>query len=308
MRRRRMSKRQSMCSFLAAVALLAVGISYGLVHHGQAGMQVAAGPDTPEAMAAGETSPEKYVLLKSDFSNLPGMAEIDKPVFDRYCLWQREQLNLPMALPQVEPHVGQKIAYLTFDDGPDGKNTPAVLDILKAEGIKATFYVVGTMCERNPEVLKRIVAEGHAVGNHSMDHDYGRLYMSKDSFIAELREADNVIYSIIGMRPVICRAPGGTVGVFTQEYDRALAESGYVEHDWNVSCQDATPQWQDASQLIGNVDSQTNGEMKDNMALVLMHSCGGKEETVKALPEIIRILRDKGYSFGVVTPYTPQPW
>jgi len=303
-----MKKKTAACLCLGGALML--GGALGLVYNHQETVNQAQAADVsePEATAVKETSPEEYVLLKSDFSNLPGMTEIDKPVFDRYCLWQREQMGLPMSLPQVSPHVGEKIAYLTFDDGPDAKNTPAVLDILKAEGIKATFYVVGTMCEQNPEVLKRIVAEGHALGNHSMDHDYGRLYMSKDSFIGELREADNVIYSIIGMRPVICRAPGGTVGAFTKDYYTALAESGYVEHDWNVSCQDATPQWQDASQLIGNVDSQTNVELKDNMALVLMHSCGGKEETVKALPEIIRILRDKGYSFGVVTPYTPQPW
>ena len=70
-----------------------------------------------------------------------------------------------MTLPELAPYREGKVAYLTFDDGPDDKNTPAVLDVLKEAGVKATFYVTGVQAKAHPEVLRRIYDEGHAIGN-----------------------------------------------------------------------------------------------------------------------------------------------
>ena len=92
--------------------------------------------------------------------------------------------------------------------------------------------------------------------------------------------------------------------MFSADFYPALTEAGDVEHDWNVSSEDATPKRPDAAQQIRFVDQMTNGK---NTALVLMHCCGGKEQTVKALQGIIDLLRAKGYRFGVVTPITPHP-
>ena len=180
--------------------------------------------------------------------------------------------------------------------------------MLKAKGVHATFYVLGGMVEKNPEVLKRIFAEGHAIGNHSYDHDYDRLYASKESFVEEMEQTDEAIFKVIGMRPFIIRAPGGTVGMFTADFYEHLNLLGYVEHDWNVLTEDATPEHPSAEKQICYIDRRTAGHLKDNMALILMHCNGGKEETVRALPGIIDNLRAKGYRFGVVTPITPQPW
>lgn len=252
---------------------------------------------------------DAYILAKGDYSNLEELlTDVDKPVYDRYTLKQRQGKGLPTMLPPLAVYNKEKVAYLTFDDGPDNKNTLAILDILKANGIHGTFYVTGKMCEENPTVLKRIFEEGHAIGNHSYDHDYKRLYQSKDSFLAEMQQTDDIIFNILGVRPFIIRAPGGTVGMFSADYYPALTEAGYVEHDWNVSSEDATPKRPNAARQIKFVDSMTKGDLKDNMALVLMHCCGGKEETVKALQGIIDVLKAKGYRFGVVTPITPQPW
>jgi peptidoglycan/xylan/chitin deacetylase (PgdA/CDA1 family) len=98
------------------------------------------------------------------------------------------------------------------------------------------------------------------------------------------------------------------MGNFTKAYEDAIAANGYVEHDWNVLTEDATPEHPSAEKQICYIDRRTAGRLKDNMALILMHCNGGKEETVRALPGIIDNLKAKGYRFGVVTPITPQPW
>ena len=213
-----------------------------------------------------------YTLAKGDYSNLTyDNISLDRPVYDRYTLKQRLAKGLPTMLPALPHYTAEKVAYLTFDDGPDDVNTPAILDVLKAKGVHATFYVLGGMVEKNPEVLKRIFAEGHAIGNHSYDHDYDRLYASKESFVEEMEQTDEAIFKVIGMRPFIIRAPGGTVGMFTADFYEHLNLLGYVEHDWNVLTEDATPEHPSAERQICYIDRRTAGHLKDNMALILMH-------------------------------------
>ena len=145
------------------------------------------------------------------------------------------------ALPDITPYRTGKTVYLTFDDGPDDKNTPAVLDVLREAGVKATFYVTGRQAEAHPDVLQRIYDEGHAIGNHSYDHRYEKLYPDVNGFLAEMERTDEIIYGILGVRPLILRAPGGRIGHFTAAYAPAIRANGYVEHDWNVSSADAAP-------------------------------------------------------------------
>ena len=264
-------------------------------------------PSEPAAPAE-ETVPveEKapaYITAADDFSNL-ALDNAETPVYDRYTLAQRRAKGLPTALPKIAPYRDKKVAYLTFDDGPDDKNTAAVLDILKQEGVKATFYVLGKNVKAYPETTKRIFDEGHALGNHSYDHDYKRLYASAESYLAEMEQADDAIYELLGLRPLITRAPSGRMGNFTSAYENIITANGYVEHDWNVSSADAAPNHPVAQDFIDNI----SGQAVMNSAIILMHSSAGHEETVKALPEIIRVLREKGYTFGVITPMTPQPW
>ena len=260
-----------------------------------------------QAEAPAEPAPEEkapaYVTAADDLGNLT-LDNAETPVYDRYTLAQRREKGLPTALPAITPYKQGKVAYLTFDDGPDEKNTAAVLDILKQEGIKATFYVTGRNVRNFPDTAKRIFEEGHALGNHSYDHDYKRLYASVGNYITEMEEADEAIYELLGVRPLITRAPSGRMGNFTKAYEDAIAANGYVEHDWNVSSADTAPGNPTAQDFIDNI----SGQATMDSVIILMHSSGGHEETVKAVPEIIRILRERGYTFGVVTPMTPQPW
>ena len=249
---------------------------------------------------------DKFVTAAKDFSNLQ-LDDITKPVYDALGVWDRQEKNLPMSLPEIkpfEPAPSEQIVYLTFDDGPDDKNTPAILDILKENQVPATFYVLGEMVEKNPEVLKRIFEEGHAIGNHSYNHNYKELYASPWAFVEQFIKTDEIIQAYVGVRPLIIRAPGGTAGAFDANYWEMLKSMGYVEHDWNIATQDATPQKPNASTQINNILRQL-GQNPPHNVILLMHSNGGKEETVKALPDIIKLFKDWGYQFGVVTPMTP---
>ena len=84
----------------------------------------------------------------------------------------------------------QKIAYLTFDDGPTLKATPKILDILKEEDVVATFFVVGKHVKENPELVKRAYDEGHFIANHGYNHNNSKLYKNDDSFINEIKNTD----------------------------------------------------------------------------------------------------------------------
>lgn len=255
---------------------------------------------TPESFAG-----KPYVVAKYDLSNLQ-LDDPSKPVYDLLSVKERRAKGLPTQLPELKPYNNGKIAYLTFDDGPDGKNTPAILDILKAEGVKATFYVVGPACYSHPDQLLRMFTEGHAIGNHSYTHDYDKLYPNVNNFLDEMFGTEKVMREILGFRSFIIRAPGGKYGQFTSAYPPALKSAGLVEHDWNVCIDDAVGGHPTAADFVNKVDKQTaNGKQN---AIVLMHCAYGKEETVKALPQIIQLLRNRGYKFGVVTPMTPQPY
>lgn len=243
------------------------------------------------------------VVANETFSNIQ-ISDPTIPIYDKLTVAERQEKGLRTALPPLVHYEKEKIAYLTFDDGPEDENTPAVLDILKENNIKATFYLVGSYVAAYPEVVERIYAEGHAIGNHSYSHVYDDIYASPEALLAELEQTDEQIKAVIGVRPLILRAPGGSMGQLDDNFWAALEQAGYVEHDWNVSIADAAPGNPTAEDFVCNIINQT--EDGKQTAVVLMHSSGGHEETVKALPEIIQILKERGYRFGVVSPLTPD--
>lgn len=231
----------------------------------------------------------------------------DGPVYDTLTVDQRREENLPTGLPSALPHYGERIVYLTFDDGPDPANTPAVLNILSRAGVHATFFVVGTQAEKYPEILRQIYDAGHAIGNHSFNHVYRDLYRSPSAYTAQLRQTDDILMKALGVRPRISRAPGGTAGSFTAAYWTALADQGYREVGWNVSAGDASRA--NAPQLVtGIVQQLESRKYLWSHAIVLMHDGRGHAETVRALPDIIRCFKDRGFEFRVVNLETPPAW
>lgn len=190
-----------------------------------------------------------------------------------------------------------KVAYLTFDDGPSRNVTPKILDILKKNNIKATFFVIGSSVKANPDLLKREEKDGHTIGNHTYTHDYNYLYSNIDNFLNDLDRNEKVIDSVIDHHDkTLIRFPGGSFG--RTAYQRAAENAGYHYIDWNVLNGDAEVSHSSADRLISRFKQTFLGQKK---IVVLMHDAATKETTAEALPTIINILKQDGYEFRPIT-------
>lgn len=178
-----------------------------------------------------------------------------------------------------------KTMYLTFDDGPSEENTSAVLDILKARDIKATFFVVGENVRKHPEVARRIVEEGHTIGIHCNRHEYDELYASVDSYVADFEEAYDAVKEVTGAEPKLFRFPGGSVNSYNkgvyEDIIKAMEERGFIYYDWNASLEDAVTK-ADPEVLIENAVSSTLGRKK---VVMLAHDI--VYQTTQCLDELI---------------------
>lgn len=165
----------------------------------------------------------------------------------------------------IEYYYHPKTMYLTFDDGPFRENTSQVLDVLKERNIKATFFVIGEYVEKNPEVAKRIVEEGHSIGIHCYNHDYKRLYASVDSFIEDFEKAHQIVLEVTGVDAKIFRFPGGSINGYNGEVKDGIIQEmtnrGYIYYDWNASLEDAVNDPK-PEQLIQNAVESTFGRKK----------------------------------------------
>jgi len=192
---------------------------------------------------------------------------------------------------------GDKTAYLTFDDGPTPSQTSPILDILKAEGIKATFFSIGSNAERHPEMIKREYAEGHGIGSHSYSHEFKQIYSDPKVYMDEVVHCEQILKSILGQDKEfkLTRFPGGSFGKTLAPYREAANHAGYVYMDWNSLNGDAeTRKPRSAKQLIARLEDTVHHQ---NGLVVLMHDAPRKQSTVEALPEIIHYLKSKNYRF-----------
>jgi len=124
----------------------------------------------------------------------------------------------------------KKIISLTFDDGPN-ENTLSILDILKRHNVMATFFCIGKNIEKHPEILKRIMEEGHVVGNHSYSHSNFFDFYRKKHVIAEIRKTDALIESISGKKVQLFRPP---YGVTNPSIRKALEVTKHKVIGWNI--------------------------------------------------------------------------
>jgi peptidoglycan-N-acetylglucosamine deacetylase len=191
----------------------------------------------------------------------------------------------------------QPTIYLTFDDGPSAQ-TPKVLDILHNEGITASFFVLGQMAEQHPDLIKRIVKEGHTLGNHTYNHVYKQLYQDITEFWRQIQKTEKILYDITGLKPELVRAPGGTSTHFSAFYYYDMDQAGYTVIDWNMDSADSTRANITAKEIVEKVKQSG---LKHEVIL-LMHDGAGHGQTVQALPEIIHYFKEKGYAFAPLTP------
>ena len=184
----------------------------------------------------------------------------------------------------------RKIAYLTFDDGPY-KLTDKVLDILKENNIKATFFCIGKT--EVDDKYQRIVNEGHVLANHTYSHAITKgLYNSVESFISQIEKQEEHLYNITGYRTTLMRFPGGSSQAKGLKDDiiNALHEKGYNYVDWNAETGDGS----DAKMAQQGAFEWYSQSMKNQKILVLlMHDYS--DATVGSLQRIINDLQDKNY-------------
>lgn len=212
---------------------------------------------------------------------------------------------VPLNLPESQAAGSEKVAYLTFDDGPHPSVTPLILETLAQCGVKATFFVVGSNAEKYPALLQRIAAEGHLLGNHTYSHVYSELETSQEAFLAAVTKAEKIIEKITGMRTTVFRAPGGTgryPALFNQGLYGALQSRGYTTFDWNVTTIDSEYPRLGANRLLENVKYYSRGK---KAVIVLMHDAATHGPTAAALPRIIEYLFGEGYAFDVLRPGSP---
>ena len=200
---------------------------------------------------------------------------------------------------------GEKIVFLTFDDGASTTVTPQILDTLKKENVKATFFVTGENIERGgekaKELIKREFKEGNAIANHSYSHDYKYLYpdrtLNLENFLTDFKKTDEILKDILGpyFSTRVIRCPGGHMSWKDMEpLDEYLKENNMASIDWNALNADAQGKKKSAEELVDYAIKTSEGK---EMVVLLMHDTYGKEETAKALPQIIKYFKDNGYEF-----------
>lgn len=255
------------------------------IHNGGETAEDPAPLDSPPLHAAvHETETPVPALLPTDPENKP------------------YQLLLPhlfCAKPD-ETTAEDKTVYLTFDDGPS-RLTGDVLDILKRNNVKATFFLIGKTDELSKTMIKRIADEGHTIGIHTYTHDYKQIYASVDAYLEDFNRIYSLIYETTGITANIFRFPGGSVNAYNKTLSKDLIEEmtrrGFTYYDWNVDAVDTASGATEASitkTVVGQVLSNTR-------SIVLFHNSDWQKKTVSALDGIIRTLREKGYVFDRLT-------
>lgn len=240
---------------------------------------------------------EKEELEKTRQEEEKKQAEIEKRI---------EQTSRPLSdeekdrILHIYRSTGEKRVFLTFDDGPSKTVTPLILDLLKKEEVKATFFTLGNNAKNNPDILKREFDEGHYVANHGYSHKYSEIYSSPEATLNEYNATEQAIKDALGNQSYssrLFRFPGGSNGGY---YDNAkqnskalLYENGVVHLDWNCLSEDAAGA-HTKEDLMQNVIN-TMGE-KDTV-VILMHDSSDKILTYEMLSDLIHYLKEKGYKF-----------
>ncbi|OKP92433.1 polysaccharide deacetylase family protein [Paenibacillus sp. P32E] len=187
----------------------------------------------------------------------------------------------------------RKHIALTFDDVPDPRFTPQVLDVLRRCHVHATFFVVGSRAEKHPELVARMIKEGHVVGNHSYNHPkFGEI--SVNAYRTQIIRTENIINTMAGYKPRLIRPPYGDINEQQLKWAKA---HGYKLVNWNVDSLD----WKglSKSQVRNNIITHAG-----KGSIILQHGGGGRGSnlrgTIQALPEVINIMRKRGYTFVTI--------
>lgn len=219
-------------------------------------------------------------------------------VFDESKPYQRLYPELYCAAPDIAAAEKGRV-YLTFDDGPSHM-TDDILDILRDNGIKATFFLTGTTDAQELKSIRRIADEGHSIGIHTYTHEYGQVYSSVEAYLEDFNAMFTLISRETGISADIFRFPGGSINDYDRKLYPALVEEmtrrGFTYFDWNVDAKDS---------YTGATEKSITRRVLDEIpqhsrSIVLFHD-GISKCTVSALGHIIESLREDGYLFEKLT-------
>lgn len=198
---------------------------------------------------------------------------------------------------------GEKVVYLTIDDGPSG-NTQQILDTLDRYNAKATFFVTNI----NPDysyMIKESFERGHTIGLHAYSHDYSTMYASETAYFNDLDAIGKVVEEQIGFVPCFVRFPGGSSNTISSNYCPGIMNSlvkdvparGYQYYDWNVSTGDGSSGLT-VDDVVNNACDPANLQY-DNI-IMLLHDSTAKTSSTEALPQIIEFYQAQGYTFKAI--------
>lgn len=188
-----------------------------------------------------------------------------------------------------------KVCYLTFDDGPYSKTTPLFLDVLKEKNVLGTFFVLKK--DNIDDLYRRIRDEGHTLANHTASHKIKNgIYRSEEAFIEDIKENDDFIYNLLGVKMDVMRFPGGSPqatysGLNKSSLVNKLVDMGYGYIDWTLTTGDGEANLSPDEFLHNVVDKSGNY----NVITVLMHDYS--KNTALCLGDMIDILREQGFIF-----------
>jgi peptidoglycan-N-acetylglucosamine deacetylase len=201
------------------------------------------------------------------------------------------------AAPVLDNHAAapSRTVALTFDDGP-GPWTPAVLDVLQRAQVQATFFVVGKSVAAEPEMLRRVLADGHALGNHTWSHRIpgAAAGWNRARLAGEIERTSQMILDAVGRKPCLFRPPGGVV----KGADKVSHAAGLSMILWSVDTRDWASRPAGAGNFARLIRKRAAAGLAEEHPVILLHDGGGdRAATVAALPGIIEDYRARGYRF-----------
>jgi peptidoglycan/xylan/chitin deacetylase (PgdA/CDA1 family) len=183
-------------------------------------------------------------------------------------------------------NISEKVIALSFDDGPAGKKTARILDILKDNNVEAVFFCIGKNMPDNEDILKRIINEGHIIGNHSNTHNSLFALYSPNKMLNELELTSQTCKEITGLYPRLFRPP---YGVTNPNLKKAVLEGGFISIGWSIRSYDT---------VIGNEErllTRILARLKPG-AILLLHDTS--DSTLKILPRLLKEIRNRGYKMS----------
>lgn len=196
---------------------------------------------------------------------------------------------------------GNKVVYLTFDDGP-GKYTEQLLDVLDKYGVKVTFFVTNQY-PAYQHLIGEVYRRGHTLALHTYSHNYGEIYCSEEAYYEDLNKIRQICIEQAGIAPNLVRFPGGTSNTISKKHckgimttlAKSLGENGYYYSDWNVSSGDAG----ETKSEQGVFNNVISGIKRNDVSIVLQHDI--KKYSVEAVDDIIAWGLSNGYTFLPMT-------